>query len=188
MAMENLLKLAGALGDNALTAPLPPVEKWNPDHCGAMDLVIRRDGLWVHEKTPIGRPKLVQLFARILRRDGEDYFLVTPVEKIEIIVEDVPFIITLVEAEGEGERQNIMVQTNLGECFTIGPEHPIEFRDYRPEGANSSTPAPYVTVRRNLQARFSRNAWYDLAALAKSDKQEGSIGVWSEGVFYPLPV
>jgi uncharacterized protein len=186
--MDDLLKLAGALGDNPMTAPLPPVEKWNPEHCGAMDLVIRRDGLWVHEKTPIGRAALVQLFARILRREADDYFLVTPVEKIEIIVEDVPFIITLLEAEGEGERQNIMVQTNLGERFTIGPDHPLEFRDYCPEGAKSPSPAPYVTVRRNLEARFSRNAWYDLASLAKTDKQSGAIGVWSEGVFYPLPV
>lgn len=178
--MQSLMKAAQGGGSN-----LPPVDKWNPEHCGAMDMVIRRDGSWWHEGTRITRERLVRLFSRILRRDpdGKTY-LVTPIEKIEIEVEAAPFIAVRLDAEGKGRDLRIAFLTNFDEAVVAGPEHPI-----RVETGTDGEPEPYVHVRGNLEALINRATFYDLAELAvEGEDAEGRpvMGVWSEGVFFPL--
>ena len=180
--MNDLLKIAASLGHDPIKRGMPPVEKWTPQFCGEMDLLIRRDGIWVHEGRPITRPQLVQLFASVLKREGDDYFLVTPVEKLHIQVEDVPFIINRLDIEGEGSSQTLMVTTNLGELFALGSTHPLSFHPYRDEIL-----APYSVVRRNLMARFSRTAWFDLANLAICDEKSEQWGVYSDNIFFSFP-
>jgi hypothetical protein len=102
------LGLASLQRDAANGRPLPPVESWNPAHCGDIDIRIARDGTWFHQGTPIGRKEIVRLFSTILRKDGEDYVLVTPVEKMRIRVEDVPFIAVLVDIEGRSRDQTLI--------------------------------------------------------------------------------
>ena len=141
---------------NGLTAregsnkSLPPVEDWHPEFCGDMNLVIKASGEWWHEGTPFTRAKLVSLLSSVLKKEEERYFLVTPVEKIGIQVEDVPFvIIDWLQTEGE-----LTVSTQIGDTFTVGNEHPIELREYK--GAI----VPYCLVRRNLWARLHQNVLY----------------------------
>lgn len=149
--------------------PLPPVEKWNPDHCGEIDITIRRDGVWVHEGSPIGRPKLVRLFSTVLKREGDDYFLVTPVEKLQLSVEDVPFLAVAMEVEGEGEDQTLRFRTNVGDVVIAGPDHPITFRRDVQERAEEGALVPYVEVRNGLQARLTRTLYYDFVTLLQGD-------------------
>jgi hypothetical protein len=153
----------------------PPVHLWNPDYCGEMDLVIRRDGTWIHEGTPIGRPGLVRLFASILRREGDRHYLVSPVEKIGIQVEDAPFVAVDFEAGAEG----ITFETNVGDRVTAGPDHPI-----RLETAGDGEPSPYVEVRRGLEALIDRKSFYRLVELG--EERDGAFGVASGGAFFPL--
>ena len=103
---------------------LPPVHLWNPPFRGDLDMRIARDGTWFYLGTPIGRPELVRLFSTILRRDGDDYFLVTPVEKVGITVDDAPFVAVDFEAEGTGAAQTLRFETNVGDHVTAGPRHP----------------------------------------------------------------
>ena len=178
--MQSLVKAAEGGGQG-----LPPVEKWNPDHCGKMDMVIRRDGSWWHEGTRITRERLVRLFSRILRKDenGKTY-LVTPVEKIEIEVEAAPFIAIRLDVEGEGEDQKIAFLTNMGEAVIAGPDHPI-----RVEIGEDGEPEPYVHVRANLEALINRATFYDLAERAVEGRGKAGkpvMGVWSGGVFFEL--
>ncbi len=163
---------------------LPPVEKWNPDFCGEIDLVIKRDGTWVHEGTPIGRARLVRLFSTVLRREGDDYFLVTSVEKMEIDVEDAPFVAVLMRREGEGEGQSLIFTTNLGDEAAAGPEHRLVFRKDPETGER----APYIDVRAGLEARIARAVYYDLVALGETRDIDGEemFGVRSGGVFFPF--
>ncbi len=160
---------------------LPPVHLWDPPFCGDIDMRIARDGTWFHDGTPIGRPAMVRLFAGILKREGEDYFLVTPVEKVGIRVDDAPFLAVDVEATGAGEGQALHFETLTGERMTAGPEHPIrvETRD--------GAPAPYVLVRTNLWALIDRKSFYRLAELCVPGAG-GRDGVWSGGVFFPLEI
>lgn len=158
---------------------LPPIDKWNPEFCGDMDMRIRRDGTWFYEGTPIGRHKLVRLFSTVLKKEGDAYFLVTPVEKLGIVVEDVPFIAVDVEA-ADGA---LTFTTNVGDTVTADPEHPIRVvRDA--DGA----PAPYVTVRRNLEARIDRKSFYRLVDLGEVRDQDGTdwFGVVSRDTFFPI--
>ena len=144
--------MAAALSDVAPDAPLP-VEHWHPSHCGAMDLVIRADGTWVHEGTPITRPRLVRLFSRVLRKDSDGYVLVTPAEKISIVVEDVPFVIV----DTDWRDGVLTVQTNVGDRVAVGDAHPIHLRK-----GPGDVMLPYVTIRGALDARFGRAAYYRL--------------------------
>ncbi len=161
---------------------LPPVHKWNPDYCGEIDLVIKRDGTWFHEGTPIGRARLVRLFSTVLKREGDQYFLVTPVEKLGITVEDVPFIAVLMRREGKGENQQLIFSTNVGDEAVAGPEHALVFR-LTPETGEG---APYIDIRAGLEARISRAVFYDLVALGETYQIDGEekFGVWSAGVFF----
>jgi hypothetical protein len=163
----------------------PPVERWEPDYCGEMDMVIRRDGSWWHEGTRIGREKLVRLFARILRKDADgETYLVTPVEKIRIKVEAAPFLAVRVDAAGDGSEQRIAFATNMDDLIVAGPEHPL-----RVELGKDGVPEPFVHVRGRLEALITRAAFYDLAELAvegETGNGETMMGVWSRGVFFAL--
>jgi hypothetical protein len=155
---------------------LPPVHLWNPPHCGEIDIRIRKDGVWFHEGTPIGREALVRLFSTVLRLDPDGYHLVTPVEKMKITVEDAPFIATRVDREGEA----LVFQTNVGDTVAAGPENIIRV-EIDPE---TGEPRPYVHVRRGLEALIARPVFYELAEMAQ---QNGDVwGVRSNGAFFPI--
>ena len=169
---------ANALADAARAASkggLPPVDKWNPPFCGDLDMQIRCDGTWFYEGTPIGRHKLVRLFSTILKREGDAYFLVTPVEKVGITVEDAPFIaVDFTEDDG-----TLTFQTNVGDRVSADSEHPI-----RVERDDTGEPSPYVMVRNGLEARIDRKSFYRLVDIGEV---EGDwFGVRSDGTFFPI--
>jgi hypothetical protein len=173
--------LADLQREAATGRSLPPVERWNPAHCGDIDIRIARDGTWFHQGTPIGRKELVRLFSTILRKDGDDYVLVTPAEKMRITVEDVPFTAVLMDTEGEGRQQRLIFTTNVGDVTVAGADNPIRVET----DPVSEEPAPYVHVRRGLEARIARAVFYQLADLAVPG-ESGMLGVWSGGVFFPI--
>ncbi len=181
--MTDLMRYAAEL-EGAGQKSLPPVEKWHPDFCGEIDLVIKRDGTWVHEGTPIGRARLVRLFSTVLRREGDDYFLVTPVEKMEIVVEDAPFVAVLMRREGESEKQKLVFTSNVSDEAVAGPDHPLVFRADPETGER----APYIDMRARLEARVARAVYYDLVALGETRDIDGQdmFGVFSDGVFFPF--
>ena len=156
---------------------------WDPPFCGDIDMVIRRDGSWVHEGKPIRRPAMVQLFASILKREGDDYFLVTPVEKVGIEVEDCPFLITSMEVEGSGTSQQLHFTTNTGEQLTADAGHGLRIDAL---GA-AAQPHPTIHVRSGLDGLLVRSVFYRLAELALADPDDPSrLGVFSAGQFFPL--
>ncbi|MGB3556070.1 MAG: DUF1285 domain-containing protein [Jannaschia sp.] len=152
-----------------------PVHLWNPPYCGEIDIIIRRDGTWIHEGTPIGRPGLVRLFASILKKEEDRHYLVTPVEKVGIQVEDAPFVAIDFEVEEEG----ITFETNVGDVVTAGPDHPI-----RVEMAEDGEPAPYVEVRAGLEALIDRKSFYRLVEIG--EEEDGMFGIRSAGAFFPV--
>ncbi|MFW5641599.1 MAG: DUF1285 domain-containing protein [Roseicyclus sp.] len=162
---------------------LPPVHLWDPPFCGDLDMEIRRDGTWFHEGTPIGRKRLVRLFSTILKREGDRYFLVTPVEKVGLRVEDAPFVAVDLEAAGAGERQVLRFTTNVGDTVIAGPEHAI--RVVRDE---TGEPSPYVHVRAGLEALIDRKSFYRLVDLGEAQEVDGTewFGVRSGGAFFPI--
>ncbi|WP_188529510.1 DUF1285 domain-containing protein [Sinisalibacter lacisalsi] len=175
--------LAGAARAAAKKGP-PPVHLWNPPFCGDLDIRIARDGTWFYLGTPIGRPELVKLFASIIRKDGDAYFLVTPVEKVGITVDDAPFVAVDFTVQGEGRDQRLTFTTNVDDRAAAGPDHPIRVvRD--PE---TGEPAPYVTVRANLEALIDRKSFYRLVDLGRHEPVDGTswFGVWSGGRFFPI--
>lgn len=155
---------------------LPPVDQWNPDFCGDIDMRIRRDGSWDYMGTPITRGRMVKLFSTILRRDGDDFFLVTPVEKVGIQVDDAPFV----AIDMEFDDTSVIFKTNVDEYVKVSAENPIHVSINKKTGE----PSPYVRVRGNLDALLSRSVYYQLAEYAK--EYEGSYGIWSGGEFFPL--
>jgi hypothetical protein len=159
---------------------LPPVHLWNPPHCGDIDMRIARDGTWFYLGTPIGRPELVRLFSTILRKDGDDYVLVTPVEKVGITVDDAPFVAVDFNRQGDG----LVFETNVGDKMTAGPDHPIRVeRD--PE---TGEPSPYILVRANLEALIDRKSFYRLVEIGEHADYDGEswFGLWSLGEFFPI--
>jgi len=162
---------------------LPPVERWQPSYCGDIDIRIARDGTWFHQDTPMTRRELVRLFSTILRKEGADYFLVTPGEKMRIRVDDVPFLAVLLDVEGRGRDQCLTFTTNVGDEVIAGLHNEL-----RVELDNATNePAPYLHVRARLEARVSRNVFYQLAELAvPSDDASQVLGVWSSGMFFAL--
>jgi hypothetical protein len=156
---------------------LPPVEKWHPTHCGDSEMRIARDGTWFHQGSPIGRPAMVRLFSTILRREPDGGFvLVTPGEKLDIQVEDAPFVAVELKSEGEGPDRRLAFRLNTGDLVVAGPDHPLRF---------DAGPHPYLEIRNGLDALVVRPAYYELAEIALA---EGATppGVWSNGVFFPL--
>jgi hypothetical protein len=148
-------------------AALPPVDKWNPDFCGDIDIQIKHDGTWFYMGTPIGRKPLVKLFASVLKREDNDYFLVTPVEKVGIQVEDAPFIIT----QWQIENGKLALTTNTGSDLIVSPENPIQIFADKKTGSY----LPYALVRRNLWARLHQNVFYQLAELAVDQGDEHEV-------------
>ncbi|PZQ79865.1 MAG: DUF1285 domain-containing protein [Ancylobacter novellus] len=176
-------ELMRAVGDTPGRA-LPPIERWNPPDCGEIDIRIDREGAWHHEGRPIRRPALVRLFASVLRREGERYELVTPVEKLAITVEDAPFLAVDMAVE-EGEGGPVLVfRTNLDDLVRCDEAHPLRF-DPQP---GSDEVRPYIYVRRGLWARLTRPVFLDLAERVEERHVEGRamFGVASAGVFFPL--
>ncbi|HVQ06829.1 MAG TPA: DUF1285 domain-containing protein [Allosphingosinicella sp.] len=181
---------------------LPPVEKWTPTHCGDSQMRIGRDGIWYHQGSPIGRPAMVRLFSTILRREPDGRFvLVTPVEKLDIDVEDAPFVAVELKSEGEGEGRSLAFRLNTGDLVVAGPDHRLRFRgDSRLSGdsyfsarqeqaaadlGKSNCPHPYLEVRAGLDALVARPVYYELAEIALAEGASPA-GVWSGGAFFAL--
>ncbi|WP_298395128.1 DUF1285 domain-containing protein [Sphingobium sp.] len=159
---------------------LPPVEKWNPDHCGDSEMRIARDGTWYHQGSPIGRETMVRLFSTILRREPDgSHVLVTPVEKLDIEVEDAPFVAVELKSEGEGRARMLVFRLNSGDLVTADADHGLTLRE-TPDG-----PHPYLHVRGGMEALIARSVYYELMNLALEEGAE-RVGLWSEGVFFPL--
>ncbi len=165
---------------------LPPVENWEPDYCGAIDMRIAADGSWYYMGTPINREALVRLFSTVLRHDADGgFYLVTPVEKIGITVEDAPFMAVEMHAEGTGKGQTLTFRTNVGDVVVTGAEHPIRFA----LEADTGGLKPYIHVRGRLEAKLARPLLYELAELAverEDETGETRFGVWSGGSFFAM--
>ena len=163
---------------------LPPVHLWNPPDCGDLDMRIARDGTWFYLGTPIGRPELVRLFSTILRKDGDRYVLVTPVEKVGITVDDAPFVAVDFTVKGEGEAQTLNFVTNLGDETSAGSEHPIRVE----RDPATGEPSPYVHVRADLEALIDRKSFYRLVEIGAHHEHDGAnwFGLWSGGQFFPI--
>ena len=163
---------------------LPPVHLWNPEFCGDIDIRIARDGTWYYMGSPIGRQRLVRLFSTVLRKDDDgEHYLVTPVEKLRIIVEDAPFVVVQVNEQGQGESQNLYFRTRTDDVVLADREHGIwvEFSD-------DGEPSPYIEVRNGLHALIARNVYYQLVELGteiQTDERR-QFGVWSAGEFFVL--
>lgn len=163
-APDILRGLADLQAESAHTRKLPPVDKWNPPFCGDMDIRIASDGTWFYLGTPIGRPGLVRLFSTILRReDDNQFYLVTPVEKVRIRVDDAPFLAVRVDRMGAGPEQRLRFTTNVGDEVEAGAGHPIRVEIRGPE----REPRPYLHVRGRLEALISRATFYELVEMAE---------------------
>ncbi|MDE3079958.1 MAG: DUF1285 domain-containing protein [Paracoccaceae bacterium] len=176
--------LAASAGVVAKGRGPAPVHLWNPPFCGDLDMRIARDGTWFYLGTPIGRPALVKLFSNILRKDGDRYFLVTPVEKVGITVDDAPFVAVDFTTEGTGRDQVLTFTTHVGDSAVAGPDHPIRvIRD-----PATGEPSPYVLIRANLEALIDRKSFYRLVELGTEEEHEGTrcFGLWSSGRFFPV--
>lgn len=157
---------------------LPPVHLWNPEFCGDLDMRIARDGTWFYLGTPIGRFELVRLFSSILKLEDGKYFLVTPVEKIGITVDDAPFVAVDFEASGDGPDQVLQFTTQVDDMVTAGPDNPIRVvRD-----VVTGEPSPYVMIRAGLEALIDRKSFYRLVDLGAH--HDGWFGLWSSGQFF----
>jgi hypothetical protein len=158
---------------------LPPVHLWNPAHCGEIDIVINKDGSWIHEGGRIGREALVRLFSTVLRKDEDGIYLVTPVEKMKITVEDAPFVAVRVDREGEA----LKFLTNVGDEVVAGPENAI-----RVETDAEGEPRPYLHVRRGLEALISRPVFYELVEMAeeRATPHGRRLSVNSDGAWFEL--
>jgi hypothetical protein len=175
--------LAGAVKTASGKGP-PPVHLWNPAYCGEIDMRIAADGTWFYQKTPIGRPALVKLFASILKREGEKYFLVTPVEKCGITVDDAPFMAVELRIDDGTAGRQLHFRTNVDDWVACGPDHPLRFE---PEAATGGL-KPYLHVRRDLWAKVTRALFYDLVDLGEEREVAGTMtfGVTSAGEFYAM--
>ena len=162
---------------------LPPVDQWNPPFCGDIDMRIAADGTWFYQKTPIGRPGMVKLFASVLRREGDKYFLVTPVEKVGLVVEEVPFLAVELKVEHDARGQVLRFRTNVDDWVDSGPGHALRFTP-EPTGGLK----PYLHVRRELWAKVTRALFYDLVELGEERAIDGKpmFGVTSGAEFFAM--
>ena len=162
-----------------------PVDKWEPDFCGDIDMRIARDGVWHYMGSPIGRVAMVQMFASVLRRDADlNYYLVTPVEKVGIKVDDAPFVAIEMKAVNKGRGQVLSFRTNVDDWVTVDTGRPLRLT-LKPE---TLEPSPYVLVRGRLEALINRAVFYDLVELCVDEPVNGTdmFGVWSNEIFYPF--
>jgi len=167
-------------------AKLPPVERWNPPLSGDIDIVIRRGGQWLHEGEEIKRQPLVKLFSSILKKEGDEFFLVTPVEKWRIRVEDAPFAIISVDIQQRDNVQVLIFETSVGDKIIAGPDNPL-----RVEINSKGEPSPYLVVRNRLEGLINRAVFYQLVNCAEiepgsADKEKAVRGVYSLGCFFAL--
>lgn len=178
--MNSLVEIAS----EARKGDLPPLEDWNPPLSGEIDIRIARDGRWFHEGGLIARPELVRLFSRILRREGEAYFLVTPVEKWRISVDDAPFVAVDFETTGQGDKQVLTFTTNVGDAVVAGPNAPLRVHT----DPATKEPAPYVHVRAGLEALIDRKSFYRMMEIGTHHRVKDTdwFGIWSGGVFFPF--
>jgi hypothetical protein len=162
----------------------PPVDTWNPPFCGNIDMKIAADGTWFYQKTPIGRPALVKLFASILKREDDNYFLVTPVEKVGIAVEDAPFLAVEMSVDRGTSARTLRFRTNVDDMVEAGPGHALRFEPEPDTGGLK----PYLHVRRDLWAKVTRALFYDLVELGEERNLGGRpmFGVVSKGEFFPM--
>jgi len=180
----------GQSGLDAITSALsrakgpPPVELWNPPFCGDLDMRIATDGTWFYLKTPIGRPALVKLFASVLKREGDKYFLVTPVEKCGIRVDDAPFLAVELKVEDNASGRVLNFRTNVDDWVECGPQHRLRFE----AEAGTGGLKPYLHVRRDLWAKVTRTLFFDLVELGEERDVGGAtmFGVASRGMFFPM--
>ncbi|WP_202314806.1 MULTISPECIES: DUF1285 domain-containing protein [unclassified Mesorhizobium] len=178
--LEALISRAARAGKG-----LPPVERWNPDFCGDLDMEIRADGTWFYLGTPIGRMPLVQLFSTVLRKDADGRtYLVTPVERVGIRVVDAPFVAVEMNVSGAGDDQVITFRTNVGDVVEAGPDHPLRFVDEDATGGLK----PYVLVRGRLEALVARPVMYELVGHGEEIAVDGRLmfAVRSRGRIYPI--
>jgi hypothetical protein len=175
--------ITGALARAGAKGP-PPVERWNPPFCGDLDMRIAADGTWFYLKTPIGRPALVKLFASVLKREGDGYFLVTPVEKCGITVDDAPFLAVEMNVEDGADGRVLHFRTNVDDWVTCGPQHALRFE---PEAGTGGL-KPYLHVRRDLWAKVTRALFFDLVEIGEERDVDGEamFGVSSMGAFFPM--
>ena len=159
---------------------LPPVHLWNPPFCGDIDMRIARDGTWFYMGTPIGRPALVKLFSSILRKDDDKYFLVTPVEKVGIVVDDAPFV----AVDFEMVDKSLAFTTHVGDRVVAGADHPIRVA----HDPDTQEPTPYILIRANLEALIDRKTFYRLVEVGEEDVVDGTrwFGVRSQDTFFPF--
>jgi uncharacterized protein len=181
-SLEGLMRAASAQG---LKGP-PPVELWNPPYCGDIGMSIRRDGTWFYQGSPIGRVALVKLFASVLRKDedGKTY-LVTPAEKVDVVVEDAPFLAVEMARQGGGQSQTLTFRTNVDDIVIVDEAHPLRFEVEEPDGGLK----PYVRVRGRLEALVTRSVYADLVALAEPKEGQGestAVGIWSAGIWWKM--
>lgn len=162
---------------------LPPIERWNPPFCGDIDMRIGADGTWFYQGTPIGRQALVKLFASVLKREGEKYVLVTPVEKVGIVVDDAPFLAVEMAISQDASGQSLRFRTNTDDWVECGPGHALRFEPSANGGLK-----PYLHVRRELWAKVTRALFYDLVELGEERVVDGKemFGVASGGEFYVM--
>ena len=159
---------------------LPPVHLWNPAHSGEIDIVIKADGRWIHEGATINRAPLVRLFSTVLRKDPDGYWLVTPVEKMKITVEDAPFIANALDVAQMDGAPVLSFTTNVGDVVEAGPDNALRVEI----DPITQEPRPYLHVRRGLEALISRPVFYELVEMAQ--ERDGVLGVESAGVWFPL--
>jgi uncharacterized protein len=180
-SVASLEALAAAVGR---ARGVPPVESWNPPFCGDLDLRIAADGTWYYLKTPIGRPALVKLFASVLKREGDRYYLVTPVEKCGIVVDEAPFLAVELAVERKPPGQVLHFRTNVDDWVACGADHALRFA---PE-ARTGGVRPYLHVRAGLWAKVTRALFYDLAALGEEREVGGErmFGIASGAAFFPM--
>lgn len=167
------------------SAKLPPVHQWNPEYRGDSEMRIARDGTWFYQGTSIDRAEMVRLFATVLRRDDDGvYYLVTPVEKLSIDVEDVPFVAVEMTVHGADRDQMLVFRTNVDDEVLAGPDNPIRVE----QNPDTGEPSPYVLVRDRLEALISRAVFYDLVELGVEDQIDGEacLGVWSAGQYFRI--
>jgi uncharacterized protein len=176
----SLASLAAAIQNRKL----PPVDQWNPAYCGPIDMRIASDGTWYYLGTPIGRPAMVKLFASILRRESDgSYVLVTPVEKVGIVVDDAPFVAVELITEGAGEQRQMGFRLNTEDMVMVDTDHPIRVAI----DPATQAPRPYVMVRGAMEALINRAVFYELVALADAEREtQKGFGLWSRAVFFAL--
>ena len=169
---------------NARQSGLPPVDQWQPSLNGDINIRIARDGSWYHEGSVITRAPLGILFSSILRREGDEYFLVTPEEKWRLVVDDAPFYVIAVHREVRDGQQALVFTTKTEDTVLVDNGHPLRVE----VDAITGEPSPYVEVRKQLDALISRSVYYELVEMAEIRQISGSEvhGVTSMGAFFPL--